>query len=59
MRWLFPGRDVRIDSRCLDWGELRQIRMRDEALLEVNPPTIVGHVNVPFSRRGAFTDAYR
>ncbi len=59
MRWLFPGREVRIDSRCLDCGEPLRIRMRDEALLEVNPPTIVGHVNVPFARRGEFTDAYR
>ena len=24
--------------------------MRDGVILEVSPPTIVGHVNVPFSR---------
>jgi hypothetical protein len=24
--------------------------MRDGAVLEASPPTIVGHVNVPFSR---------
>jgi hypothetical protein len=33
--------------------------MRDDAILEVNPATVVGRVNIAFSRRGEFTDAYR
>ncbi len=59
MRWLFPGKEVRIDSRCLDCGEPLQIRMRDEAILDVQPPTIVGHMNVALTRRGEVSDAFR
>jgi hypothetical protein len=50
VRWLFPGTEVRIDTRCLDCGEPILIRMRDEEILEVDPPTTVGHVNVPLSK---------
>ncbi len=50
VRWLFPGTEVRIDTRCLDCGEPILIRMRDEEILEVNPPTTVGHMNVPLSK---------
>ncbi len=50
MRWLFPGTEVRIDTRCLDCGEGILVRMRDEEILEVDPPTTVGHMNVPFSK---------
>ena len=50
VRWLFPGTEVRIDTHCLDCGEPILIRIRDEEILEVDPPTIVGHMNVPFSK---------
>jgi hypothetical protein len=50
VRWLFPGTEVRIDTHCLDCGEPILIRMRDEEILEVNPPTTVGHMNVPLSK---------
>jgi len=50
VRWLFPGTEVRIDTLCLDCGEPILIRMRDEEILEVDPPTIVGHMNVPLSK---------
>lgn len=50
VRWLFPGTEVRIDTRCLDCGEPILIRMRDEEILEVNPATTVGHMNVPLSK---------
>jgi hypothetical protein len=45
--WLFPGREVRIEAGCLDCGEPLAVRMRDGALLEVDPPSVVGHVNLP------------
>ena len=32
VRWLFPGSEVRIDTRCLDCGEPILIRMRDEEI---------------------------
>jgi hypothetical protein len=50
VRWLFPGTEIRIDTHCLDCGEPIVVRMRDEEILEVNPPTTVGHVNVPFAK---------
>ena len=50
MRWLFPRKEIRIDASCLDCGHPITIRMRDEELLEVTPPTAVGHMNIPFAR---------
>ena len=50
VRWLFPGTEIRIDTRCLDCGEPILVRMRDDDILEVNPPTTVGHMNIPFAR---------
>ena len=50
VRWLFPGTEVRIDTRCLDCGEPIMVRMRDDEILEANPPTTVGHRNVPFGQ---------
>ncbi len=50
VRWLFPHTEVRIDTFCLDCGEPLFIRMRDDEILEVNPPTMVGHINVPLAR---------
>ncbi len=59
MRWLFPGSEIRIDTRCLDCGEPILVRMRDEEILEANPPTIVGHMNVPVSKGGETSQAFR
>ena len=50
VRWLFPGTEIRIDTRCMDCGEPIVVRMRDEDILEVNPATTVGHMNIPFAR---------
>jgi len=50
VRWLFPGREVRINTRCLDCGEPIVVRLRDEEILEIAPPTVVGHMNIPFSK---------
>ena len=50
VRWLFPGTEIRIDTRCLDCGEPILVRMRDEDILEVNPTTTVGHMNIPFAK---------
>jgi hypothetical protein len=50
VRWLFAGKEVRIDTSCLDCGQPITIRMRDEEILEVNPPTTVGHMNIPFAK---------
>jgi len=50
VRWLFPGVEVRIDTRCLDCGQPILIRMRDEKIVEVSPPTVVGHMNIPLAK---------
>ncbi|HZQ37779.1 MAG TPA: organomercurial lyase [Dehalococcoidia bacterium] len=43
VRWLFPGKTVEIDAPCLDCGEPLRVTMRDEAIAEVQPATIVGY----------------
>ena len=59
MRWLFPGKEVRIDAACLDCGEPIVVRMRDEEILEVDPPETVGHTVTSFMKRTDFSSAYR
>lgn len=55
VRWLFPGQEVSVDSRCLDCGERIRVRMRDEDILEIDPPDAVGYMPTPFtgSRMGS------
>ena len=50
VRWLFPGQEVQVDSRCLDCGRPIRLRMKDEEILEVTPDTTVGYMTSPFSR---------
>jgi hypothetical protein len=47
--WLFPGLTVRIDATCLDCGDPLAVEMRDGELVRVDPPTVVGHLNNPWS----------
>jgi alkylmercury lyase-like protein len=49
VRWLFPGREVVVDSRCLDCGEPIRLRMQDEDILEIDPQTAVGYMPSPFA----------
>jgi len=50
VRWLFPDKEIRISSRCLDCGEPVLIRMHNEDVLEVTPETAVGHINIPLAK---------
>jgi hypothetical protein len=50
VRWLFPGVEIRIETSCLDCGQPILVRMRDENILEINPSTTVGHMNIPFAK---------
>jgi hypothetical protein len=43
VRWLFPGRTVRIDAPCLDCGEPLRLEMRDEQVLSVDPAGTIGY----------------
>jgi hypothetical protein len=49
VRWLFPGKEVVVESRCLDCGESIRVRMRDEEIVEINPQTAVGYMPSPFA----------
>ena len=51
--------EVCIVGYCLDCGEPIKVRMRDNDILEVNPPTIVGHMNLPRVSLGEVSDAFR
>ena len=48
--WLFPGREVRIHARCLDCAEPLALRMRDGAVAEATPETMVAQTNLPPGR---------
>ena len=52
VRWLFPGKTVRMDAPCLDCGEPMAIVMRDEQVLSVEPDTIVGYSVTPIGVGG-------
>ena len=50
MRWLFPGQEVKLETIWLDGGDSIVIRMKDEAILEIDPPTTVGYMMSPFTK---------
>jgi hypothetical protein len=58
VRWLFPGKEVGIEARCVDCGESMIVRMKDDKLLEANPETIVGHITLPIRQWGAVANAF-
>lgn len=58
VRWLFPGREVAIDTRCLDCGDSIRLRMADEEILEVDPQSTVGYMPSPFARSRAGSGAF-
>ena len=43
MRWLFPGKTIRIEAPCLDCGEPMVVETRDSEVLTVDPATMVGY----------------
>ena len=53
--WLFPDREVRIESLCPDCGEPISLAMREGQLLSISPDGVVAHINVPVSKwRGQY-----
>lgn len=50
VRWLFPNREVSVETRCLDCGEAIRVRTRDDEILEIDPETAVGYQPSPFAR---------
>jgi hypothetical protein len=49
VRWLFPGQEVVVESRCLDCAGSIRFRVRDEEILEIDPETAVGYMPSPFA----------
>jgi hypothetical protein len=47
--WVAPGKEIRIDSHCLDCGDPVTVVQRDGEVLRVDPEDAVGHMNEPFS----------
>jgi Alkylmercury lyase len=43
IRWLFPGKTVRVDAPCLDCGEPLAVEMRDKEVLSVQPRAVFGY----------------
>ena len=58
VRWLFPGKEVRVDTVCLDCGEPIIVRMRDEEILEIDPPSLVAYLMSPFAKWREGTGAF-
>jgi hypothetical protein len=49
VRWLFPGQEVVVESKCLDCSGSVRLRMRDEEILDIDPQTAVGYMPSPFA----------
>jgi len=58
VRWLFPGQEVVVDTRCLDCGNSLRLRTRDEEILAVDPESAVGYMPSPFARSRAGSGAF-
>jgi hypothetical protein len=49
---LFSGKEVTIDSRCVQSGDSVRVRMRDSEVLEIRPETAVAHANATMDQWG-------
>lgn len=58
VRWLFPSREVLIETRCLDCGDSIRVRTQDDAILEIDPESAVGYMPSPFARSRAGSGAF-
>ena len=58
VRWLFPGQEVQVETRCLDCGEPILVVTRDEKIIDIDPETAVGYMPSPFARSRAGSGAF-
>jgi len=56
--WLFPGKEIRIEARCLDCAESFMVCTKDDELLEATPEKIVGHITFPISKWREVSNAF-
>jgi len=47
VRWLVPGKTVRVEAPCLCCGEPTVVEMRDEEILLAEPEAMVGYTSAP------------
>jgi len=53
--WLFPDREVRVDSLCPDCGNPINLAMRSGELMSIAPDGVVAHTNVAVAKwRGQY-----
>lgn len=52
VRWLFPGKEVRVDTRDLGTGEPMHVTFKDEEILDISHPNMVAHFNKPMWQWG-------
>ena len=45
MRWLVPGKTVRVEAPCLCCGEPTVVEMLDDRILLTEPDTLVGYTS--------------
>ncbi len=53
VRWLVPGKDVRIEAPCLCCGEPIVVEMRDEDISTIEPAEAVGYTASPVGGEAA------
>jgi hypothetical protein len=58
VRWLFPDREVLVQTRCLDCGEPIEVRTRGEEILQIDPTSAVGYQPSPFARSRSGSAAF-
>ncbi len=58
VRWLFPGQEVQVETRCLDCGEPIRVVTRDQEIIDIDPETAVGYMPSPFARSRAGSGAF-
>jgi hypothetical protein len=58
VRWLFPDKEVSVQTRCLDCGESIEVRTRGEEVLQVDPEAAVGYQPSPFARSRSGSAAF-
>lgn len=47
IRWLFPGQEVKVETRDLATAELITVLYKDDEIIEITPEATVGHINNP------------
>ena len=58
VRWLLPGQQIVVETRCLDCGGTIRVQMKDDEVIDISPDTAVGYMPSPFARSRAGSGAF-